>query len=133
MRGGLKSFVALPMSALVLIAAPTSHAFFSSTQRRCLTAITTEGGRFVRAKLSAIRNCKDADFEESGACLEPDPVALAAIDGRLAERLDQRCIAPADLAGMGFPGPCFGPSIAYRVLGRLSMVFFRGDLLRGAR
>jgi hypothetical protein len=57
MRGKVRSFVALSMSAFVLVTAPTSHGFLSFEQTRCLTAITTEGRRFVNAKLSVIRRC----------------------------------------------------------------------------
>ncbi len=113
MRGKVRSFVALSMSAFVLVTAPTSHGFLSFEQTRCLTAITTEGRRFVNAKLSVIRRCKDADFKESGACTTPDSVALAVIDDRLAQRLDDRCtISPANLADMGFPGLCQDPNPA---------------------
>jgi hypothetical protein len=106
MRGKVRSFVALSMSAFVLVTAPTSHGFLSFEQTRCLTAITTEGRRFVNAKLSVIRRCKDADFKEA-ALYDTDAVALAVIDDRphSGSTIGARSAGEPRRHGLCLPGP----------------------------
>lgn len=93
--------------AFACLAATPAHAQISDLQKKCFDGIAKASAKFVKARLKAVKKCKDAELSGKGCDTAKRDDALAKATTKLEQGLDKSCaFSAANFANMGFPGQC---------------------------
>ncbi len=111
-RVRIGSALAAAMLAFVVVGTSTAHAqaTLSKDGYKCQTTIAKSGAAYFNGKLKLIQKCKNANLKNPGSCTAPDAGDLQKLAQKLASGLAKACsfngADAANLARLGFPGPC---------------------------
>lgn len=109
MRFGTRVGIAVVLAVGVVLP-PSADAVLSKAQYVCREMAAKAAIKALSAELRLRQRCIEASLANTGSCTAPDPDLLHKVHAKLLVALDKRCHfdgnAPANLAAMGFPGPC---------------------------
>src|SRR6187455_3299624 len=102
---------AIAAVAMVLAAAPQTHAVLNDTVRPCREAVAKNGGKFVSKKMKAIAKCTNKNLKVPGDC-DTGPAGLGAtiadLELKARDGIAKKCTFPASIlqSQLGYPGKC---------------------------
>jgi hypothetical protein len=106
---------AIAAVAIVLAAAPKTHALLNSTVQPCRAAVAKYSGKFVNKKMKTIQKCNNKNLKVPGDCPPAELAAsIAALEQKMRDGIIGKCALPASIleSNLSYPGKCPDPNPA---------------------